>query len=642
MKNKIIAIALALTTVMSVAPFAGAATNDDLQAQINQLSEQLKQISQILTALTAQGTITATPAVSASNCFTKTLQKGVTNDEVKALQTALKSDSSIYPEGLVTGYFGTLTEAAVKKFQAKYGIDQTGIVGPNTRAKLNSLYCATTTTPTTTTTATATATVTPTATVAPSYGTLSVNKVPVANPFSELYAGNTYEVFAAEFKATGSDITIRKIAINVTSTNIFPWQKFASISLWDGSTKLAELAVNQANLIENGFATDYTANISGLNIVVPNGQKKTITTKVTLLPALTTDAQKASFVVSMTNDIVYVDTAGVVYTNLSKIDGLTKTIGKAEESNKANFVVSTATDNPVAGNVVASKSNTTPVTLLSLSVKNDSDVSATINKASTTVVVNSTTTGQYITSVELWDGSTRIQTASANLSATTSANVTWENFTLPIAANTTKNLVVKAVVASLNNATLNGQETVEANNFWMQGIDANSNVVGPDTAAGYPADGNVQHIFLKAPVFALNSAVFTASAGDNDNPQSVGNAKISMNITAQGGSDIYIKTASTSLKIVQGTTTVASTSAFTCTSGAFDETGKYRIPAGNTAVCELNGVIRLTATNTQNGFYQLQVATITWSTDNFVSSTVAQDWGWDNFKTGLVNLIRSK
>lgn len=640
MKNKIIAIALALTTVMSVAPFAGAATTDDLQAQINQLSEQLKQISQILTALTAQGTITATPAVSASNCFTKTLQKGVTNDEVKALQTALKSDSSIYPEGLVTGYFGPLTEAAVKKFQAKYGIDQTGIVGPNTRAKLNSLYCATTTTPTTTTTATAT--VTPTATVAPSYGTLSVNEVPVANPFSELYAGNTYEVFAAEFKATGSDITIRKIAINMTSDNMFPWQKFASVSLWDGSTKLAELAVNQSNLIENSFATDYTANISGLNIVVPNGQKKTITTKVTLLPALTTTAQTASFTVSMTPDIVYVDTAGVVYTNLQNLakTTITKKVESVKESNKANFVVSTATDNPVAANVVASKSNTTPVTLLSLSVKNDSDVSATINKASTTVTVASTTTGQYITSVELWDGSTRIQTASANLSATTSANVTWENFTLPIAANTTKNLVVKAVVASLNNATLKGDgtETVKADNFWMQGIDANSNVIGGRTAI----TGNAQYVFLKAPVFALSSAVLTASAGDNENPQSVGNAKIVMNITAQGGSDIYIKSASTSLKVASkpndGVATV--TSAFTCTSGAFSEDYDYRIPAGNTAVCELNGVIQLTA-STQNGFYQVQVATTTWSIDKSFSATttVAQDWGWDNFKTGLTNLI---
>lgn len=45
----------------------------------------------------------------------------------------------VYPEGLVTGYFGSLTEKAVKRFQTKYGIEQTGFVGPQTRSKLNSL-----------------------------------------------------------------------------------------------------------------------------------------------------------------------------------------------------------------------------------------------------------------------------------------------------------------------------------------------------------------------------------------------------------------------------------------------------------------------------------------------------------------------
>ncbi len=40
----------------------------------------------------------------------------------------------------MSGYFGALTEKAVKKFQAKYGIEAIGIVGPLTRTKLNALY----------------------------------------------------------------------------------------------------------------------------------------------------------------------------------------------------------------------------------------------------------------------------------------------------------------------------------------------------------------------------------------------------------------------------------------------------------------------------------------------------------------------
>jgi len=72
--------------------------------------------------------------------FTKSLQLGMKDPEVYNLQKVLSQTPSIYPEGQVTGYFGKATEAAVKKFQEKYGIRITGEVGPQTRAKLNELY----------------------------------------------------------------------------------------------------------------------------------------------------------------------------------------------------------------------------------------------------------------------------------------------------------------------------------------------------------------------------------------------------------------------------------------------------------------------------------------------------------------------
>lgn len=64
---------------------------------------------------------------------------GTRGDDVRSLQTYLAQDKTIYPEGLITGYFGALTEAAVKRLQTKYGIDSVGIVGPKTRAKLKEL-----------------------------------------------------------------------------------------------------------------------------------------------------------------------------------------------------------------------------------------------------------------------------------------------------------------------------------------------------------------------------------------------------------------------------------------------------------------------------------------------------------------------
>ena len=65
---------------------------------------------------------------------------GYQNDQVKLLQTMLAKDPSVYPEAKVTGYYGNLTKKAVERFQQKYGIEQTGIAGPQTRTKLNEVY----------------------------------------------------------------------------------------------------------------------------------------------------------------------------------------------------------------------------------------------------------------------------------------------------------------------------------------------------------------------------------------------------------------------------------------------------------------------------------------------------------------------
>lgn len=75
--------------------------------------------------------------------FTKTLVFGTTGQEVKRLQEVLKSIPDVYPEGRVTGYFGPLTQSAVRRFQEKHGIESVGIVGPRTIAKLNELAAPT-------------------------------------------------------------------------------------------------------------------------------------------------------------------------------------------------------------------------------------------------------------------------------------------------------------------------------------------------------------------------------------------------------------------------------------------------------------------------------------------------------------------
>jgi peptidoglycan hydrolase-like protein with peptidoglycan-binding domain len=61
------------------------------------------------------------------------LRPGMSGEEVKSLQSILSQDPSIYPQGIVSGYYGSLTSEAVKRLQQKLGLPQTGIVDENTR-----------------------------------------------------------------------------------------------------------------------------------------------------------------------------------------------------------------------------------------------------------------------------------------------------------------------------------------------------------------------------------------------------------------------------------------------------------------------------------------------------------------------------
>jgi len=57
---------------------------------------------------------------------------GSRNEEVKAIQEILKTDPDIYPEGYVTGYYGPLTEKAIRKLQKKCGLPETGEIDEET------------------------------------------------------------------------------------------------------------------------------------------------------------------------------------------------------------------------------------------------------------------------------------------------------------------------------------------------------------------------------------------------------------------------------------------------------------------------------------------------------------------------------
>ena len=120
--------------------------NESLQQQIAQLLMQVE-------ALQAQLQIKLQPSKlsRSNNQFTTHLRYGMKTEEVFRLQILLSTIPGVYPEGLITSFYGTLTTKAVERFQSKMNIVHSGTpettgfgaVGPLTRLELNKLDTAT-------------------------------------------------------------------------------------------------------------------------------------------------------------------------------------------------------------------------------------------------------------------------------------------------------------------------------------------------------------------------------------------------------------------------------------------------------------------------------------------------------------------
>jgi peptidoglycan hydrolase-like protein with peptidoglycan-binding domain len=77
---------------------------------------------------------------SKNTLISSPLKLGSSGEDVKLLQAVLSTDKSIYPSGLVSGYYGDLTKQAIINFQQKYNLPQTGALDQQTIDKFNEVY----------------------------------------------------------------------------------------------------------------------------------------------------------------------------------------------------------------------------------------------------------------------------------------------------------------------------------------------------------------------------------------------------------------------------------------------------------------------------------------------------------------------
>lgn len=118
---------------------------EQLQKQLNELLQKIAQVKALLEKLNNQQALKITCQIS----FDKSMALGDKGDNIKCLQAFLAAQGSdIYPSGAVSGFYGSLTQQAVIRFQAKYASEiltplgltaPTGRVGLATLAKIKSL-----------------------------------------------------------------------------------------------------------------------------------------------------------------------------------------------------------------------------------------------------------------------------------------------------------------------------------------------------------------------------------------------------------------------------------------------------------------------------------------------------------------------
>ena len=234
LKSKLFVSAVALTMVLGVAIPASAQTTAQLTAQINSL---LAQIAQLQAQIGGTTTTTTGGTNGATSMFDKDLTVGSTGSNVVDLQRWLVNNEYLtMPVGVSYGYFGSLTRAAVAKFQVANGITPAvGYFGPKTMGVLNAMLATIGSSTTTTTTATpgcatgamyssttgvlcSTTTVSNgTITTAGAEGTMTVTSSN-ANVVSTAYAGDSKDkILGFKVQALGSDIALQRVKVDLGS-----------------------------------------------------------------------------------------------------------------------------------------------------------------------------------------------------------------------------------------------------------------------------------------------------------------------------------------------------------------------------------------------------------------------------------------
>ncbi|MDD5318761.1 MAG: peptidoglycan-binding protein [Candidatus Pacebacteria bacterium] len=588
--------------------------------------------------------LTATVAVAdtmttttSSYTFSTNLTVGSRGADVSALQQILINKGFLTAVSAPTGYFGSLTKAALAAFQAANNISPAvGYFGPITRAAIASMGGTTTTTTTSTTagcvagaaysstTGQPCSTVsTGTITTGSTEGTLDVRLASTPSDNASIRTQTDVPVYGIEFRARIADVSVQTVDLQVAVTNggatENPATLINTIKVWDGSTLLQTIPVSIGTFTKDQNQV-YYYRVSGINFVIPKDATKTLTftfstnsidnTRIATIQGYNSSSVRA---ISGNNVSSFYAINGSGFTRTQtflKPGNSTLTLSAASQSLRSqNYRV-----NPNGDTLYG-------VVLGTFNLKSDSGDSTLL-----TVNASSTASGTQPTTVYLYQGSTLLKSITPAANGSLVFNNLDSAAGSVVAQNTIQTYTIKG---DFSVSTVNGTyASTTINNVVYQTPNGSSaTAVGPVTNAN-------QYVYTAAPMLTLASAP-TISAGSQNQQGSTTalTATFAFNVTAQGGT--MTLPANGDFVVVFATSTANPISAGVTTNVV--TIPNNNIADGSTASVTVTAQIPNSAL-TYSGLYNAAITSVKWVVG---ANTITQTYGLEDYKTSsAANFIK--
>ncbi|MES2437301.1 MAG: peptidoglycan-binding domain-containing protein [Patescibacteria group bacterium] len=590
----------------------------------------LLSVAMVLTLVVGLTTVSANAQTTTS--FARNLTVGSRGADVTELQTILSTKG--YLSVAPTGYFGSLTKAALAAWQASVNISPAaGYFGPITRAYIATMGTGSTGGTTTPTPGCATGAIynsmtgalcsTGGTTSTPgTEGTLEVNQAATPSNNANIQSSTDVQVYGLDLRAKLGAVKIDRADLEVsvynTTTTSYenPGNFVNTIKAWDGSTLLKSWTVGSSDFIKDS-SNVYYIRLSDIGLTVPKDGMKNLVFSVNTNAGIDNDRTVVvsgygsnSLRVSSGNNVVsYYNIDTVTRTHTFKKPGAATLTLQADASNPFSQT-----------HRVTSTSGAQGVTLATFGVRAvDGDAKVT------GVTLTSSSSATTAATLYLYDGSTLVD---SRTNATTTT-FSFSNSSVNVAKDATKVFTVKA---DFPTGTTNG--TIASTTVNSVSYDKPN---GSTATASATIAGNNQYFYSATPGWSSSSATAAVLSGGNTASSTGITATFNLKAKPVGGSMTLPVASDFTATVASSSSAVSLGSADSVTvSGnpsVLAEGSEYTVTVVfNVSTADLTGL--------GNGSLTSEVVQLTQAQAVVNGVTVTQTWGLNDFKTNPVTFVK--